>query len=300
MGFIKEVYSDNRAGLVVVFRQGSTSSNYFDGDSVEAAMKYFNLYLKDNEIFIKTEDETAINNLGIEAKDAEEFRSSVDLILNSLDDEQAIQLPILFPLWKIEVEYKVDERIRYNNKIYKVLQNHTSQENWTPALAPSLFAALLIDEVNGTILEWIQPDSTNPYSNGDKVIHNQKFWISTADNNIWEPGALLTPWKEYIVNWENGVAYAFNQKVVYENITYISLINSNTSLPTDSNYWEEYIEIPDEETIEIFEWTQPDASSAYSIGDKVIFNGEVYESVIDNNVWSPADYPAGWEKIIEE
>ena len=199
MGFIKEVYSDNRAGLVVVFRQGSTSSNYFDGDSVEAAMKYFNLYLKDNEMFIKTEDETAINNLGIEAKDAEEFRSSVDLILNSLDDEQAIQLPILFPLWKTEVEYKVDERIRYNNKIYKVLQNHTSQENWTPALAPSLFAALLIDEVNGTILEWIQPDSTNPYSNGDKVIHNQKFWISTADNNIWEPGALLTPWKEYTI-----------------------------------------------------------------------------------------------------
>ena len=33
-----------------------------------------------------------------------------------------------------------------------------------------------------------QPDSTNPYSKGDKVTHNGKMWVSTIDNNVWEPG----------------------------------------------------------------------------------------------------------------
>jgi hypothetical protein len=32
-------------------------------------------------------------------------------------------------------------------------------------------------------------------------------------------------------------------------------------------------------------------------GDKVTFNGEHYESLIDNNTWSPADYPSGWNKV---
>ena len=55
----------------------------------------------------------------------------------------------------------------------------------------------------------------------------------------------------------------------------------------------------DEETGEILEWGQPDSTNAYSIGDKVLFEGATYESLIDNNVWSPADYPAGWNLITE-
>ena len=51
---------------------------------------------------------------------------------------------------------------------------------------------------------------------------------------------------------------------------------------------------------DIAEWEQPNGASAYSIGDKVLFEGSVYESLIDNNVWSPVDYPAGWSEIIEE
>jgi len=33
------------------------------------------------------------------------------------------------------------------------------------------------------------------------------------------------------------------------------------------------------------------------IGDKVLFNDKVYESTIDNNIWSPAAYPAGWREV---
>ena len=91
MGFIKEVYSGNRAGLVVAFGRGETSANYFNGDSVEEAIKYFNIYLKNNEMYIKTEDEKAISNLGIKAEDAPEFRATVDAIIVTLTDDTKIK-----------------------------------------------------------------------------------------------------------------------------------------------------------------------------------------------------------------
>jgi hypothetical protein len=53
--------------------------------------------------------------------------------------------------------------------------------------------------------------------------------------------------------------------------------------------------IPDANVIP--EWEQPDSTNPYMKGDRVMFNGEVYESAIDNNVWSPAAYPGGWIKI---
>ena len=46
------------------------------------------------------------------------------------------------------------------------------------------------------------------------------------------------------------------------------------------------------------EWEQPDSTNAYQIGDKVKFEGKVYESTIANNVWSPAAYPGGWREIV--
>lgn len=44
------------------------------------------------------------------------------------------------------------------------------------------------------------------------------------------------------------------------------------------------------------EWAQPlGAADAYSAGDIVSYNGTLYRSLIDGNVWSPEAYPAGWE-----
>ena len=46
------------------------------------------------------------------------------------------------------------------------------------------------------------------------------------------------------------------------------------------------------------EWKQPAGGhDAYQKGDKVMFGGKVYESLIDANVWSPTGYPAGWQMI---
>lgn len=105
----------------------------------------------------------------------------------SATDEQALAVPNLYPAWKESKAYVSGERILYNNVLYKVLQDHTSQADWTPDAAPSLFAKVLIPDTN-VVPAWEQPESTNPYMLGDKVTHNNKTWESTCDNNVWEPG----------------------------------------------------------------------------------------------------------------
>ena len=112
------------------------------------------------------------------------------------DDEEALQVQCLYKQWDKQIgkELQVGEYIQYEGQLYKVLQVHTVQEGWTPVAAPSLFAKVLVDPSGETILAWEQPDSTNPYMKGDKVKHNEKVWISTIDNNVWEPG--VYGWEE--------------------------------------------------------------------------------------------------------
>ena len=119
---------------------------------------------------------------------ARKLRPYIEKAALSLSDEDALEAKELYPQWSGNgISYKVDDRIRYEGVLYKVLLAHTSQEGWTPSVSPSLFAKVLIPDEN-TIPEWEQPDSTNPYQIGDKVTHNGKTWENTVANNVWEPG----------------------------------------------------------------------------------------------------------------
>ena len=106
------------------------------------------------------------------------------------DDTEALSLQILYKQWDTQIgkTLQVGEYINYNEILYKVLQEHTVQEDWTPDASPSLFAKVLVDPTGETILEWEQPESTNPYMKGDKVTHNGQTYVSDIDNNVWEPG----------------------------------------------------------------------------------------------------------------
>lgn len=106
----------------------------------------------------------------------------------SATDEQALSVPTLYPAWRSGVRYAAGQRVIFYGVLYKVLQDHTSQDDWTPDAASSLFAQVLIADAN-VIPEWVQPDSTNAYAKGDKVTHNGKTWVSDYGNNVWEPGA---------------------------------------------------------------------------------------------------------------
>ena len=124
-------------------------------------------------------------------KEALRYRQIIEQMSQSLDDETALEAVVLFPEWEVGKTYEVDQRVKRSGILYRVQIAHTSQEDWTPEAAPSLFAKVLISE-DGTVLAWEQPDSTNPYMKGDKVMHNGNTWVSLVDNNVWEPGAVGT------------------------------------------------------------------------------------------------------------
>ena len=125
--------------------------------------------------------------------EAEAIVAALVNLRESATDEQALSVPVLYPAWRSGVDYVTGQRVLHGGVLYKALQDHTSQDDWTPDAAPSLFARVLIPDATA-IPEWEQPDSTNPYMSGDKVSHNGSTWVSTIDNNVWEPG--VYGWEE--------------------------------------------------------------------------------------------------------
>ena len=105
------------------------------------------------------------------------------------DDAKSDSVPAtLFPLWNPGEEYVVGYRVRYEDDIYRVLQAHTSQIDWTPDIVPALYAKLRGGQVDPTIDEWSQPTAENPYMSGDRVYHPKPLmWESLIDSNVWEP-----------------------------------------------------------------------------------------------------------------
>lgn len=115
------------------------------------------------------------------------MRAFIEQAAQSLDDAAALQAVCLHPHWATGQAYAAGYKVQHGGILYKCVQAHTSQADWTPDAAPSLWAKVLIPDPN-VIPEWVQPESTNPYANGDKVTHNGKTWVSDYDNNVWEPG----------------------------------------------------------------------------------------------------------------
>lgn len=118
---------------------------------------------------------------------AKQLRKLLIKQADNLPDEEILNVPCFVEKWKAGISYVTGKRLKYNDVIYRVLQDHTSQDDWTPDVAPSLFSKILIPDET-VVPEWEQPDSTNPYMTGDKVTHNGSTWASTCDNNVWEPG----------------------------------------------------------------------------------------------------------------
>lgn len=127
---------------------------------------------------------------------ARQLRTTIEELTVNLDDEKALEAVELFPAWKVGTQYQIDDRVRYDGVLYKVLQAHTSQADWTPDTAVSLFIRVLIPEPS-IIPVWEQPTAENAYMTGDKVHYptsEDSIYESTIDNNVWSPEAYPQGW----------------------------------------------------------------------------------------------------------
>ncbi len=126
-------------------------------------------------------------------KRANEVKAKMIDIATDFDDGEAFNYPEFFPNWITDHNYVTGDRVKYGEYLYKCLQNHTSQDDWTPDVAVSLWVKVADPSVEWP--EWVQPTGAqDAYPLGAKVSHNEKHWQSTVANNVWEPG--IYGWEE--------------------------------------------------------------------------------------------------------
>lgn len=119
---------------------------------------------------------------------ARQLRPLIEKAAVSLPDEDALEAVELFPAWVIGMSYAADERVGYADKLYRCVQSHTSQADWTPDATPALWTEVAKP---GEIPVWKQPTGAqDAYQKGDKVHYptaDDPVYISTVDNNVWSP-----------------------------------------------------------------------------------------------------------------
>lgn len=124
-----------------------------------------------------------------------QYRASIEAAAALQTDEAALENILLYPNWAPDIVVSVGDRYRYNNTLYKCVQGHATQSDWTPDVTPALWTVVSLEEWP----EWVQPTGAqDAYAKDDKVSHNDKHWISLVDANVWEPGAVGTEalWSE--------------------------------------------------------------------------------------------------------
>ena len=116
--------------------------------------------------------------------EAEAIVAALVKLRESATDEQALSVPVLYPAWRSGVGYVTGQRVQHGGTLYKCVQAHTSQADWTPGATPALWVVVSIDEYP----EWVQPTGAHDaYNTGDKVSYNGKRYVCTIDANTYAP-----------------------------------------------------------------------------------------------------------------
>jgi len=122
---------------------------------------------------------------------ARKIRADMNAVTATLTDEQGLELIALFEPWALKA-YAVGDRVRHGDKLYKCVQAHTAQDNWTPDVTPALWTPISVEEYP----LWVQPTGAHDaYNTGDKVIYGGKVYESIIDGNTWNPLDYPQGWK---------------------------------------------------------------------------------------------------------
>lgn len=140
---------------------------------------------------IKREQEAA----AIAAAETKLAEVSREALLADVDDEVALSMVCLYPVWQTGQTYKAGQRLRFGDGGFvKVLQDHTSQADWLPDATPSLYS--VISDPAEEWPEFKQPTGAHDvYMAGDKTTYKGEHYTCKADNTAHSP-------EEYPEAWE--------------------------------------------------------------------------------------------------
>ena len=124
------------------------------------------------------------------AAEARRLREMIETAIQFVDDRAALGFVALHPAWSPKkAEYAAGLRLRYRDRLYRVLQDHESQEAWNPEEATTLFEPVRLEEKASD-----EAEQTGPYMMGDRAVFDGKTYASLIDNNIWT-------YEEYPQGW---------------------------------------------------------------------------------------------------
>ena len=133
---------------------------------------------------------------------AEQFRKALQMFAASLDDEKALEVATIYDEWQEGKTYTVGEFVRYGEsstgdpQLYKVVQAHTAQADWTPDNTASLYDAIGLNAEGYPV--WSQPTGAHDaYNKGDIVDYNGTLYVSLIDGNAYSPDAYPAGWEVY-------------------------------------------------------------------------------------------------------
>lgn len=136
----------------------------------------------------------------------------------------------------------------------------------------------------------------------EEYVDERDTLIAELAPTLTDEQAARVPWA--YAEWSADASYSADERVSYQGSVYRCLQAHDAQeawTPTDApSLWANVRQPSGEATDEppTYEpWEQPDSTNPYMTGDRVEHEGSVYESTIDNNVWSPTDYPAGWALV---
>lgn len=129
-----------------------------------------------------------------------QMRCALQMFAQTLSDEKALQIPTIYPVYEVGRTYKVDELISYGTnsvgdpQLYRIIQDHTSQADWTPDATPALYTPIGLTEEGYPV--WSQPSGAqDAYNTGDIVNYNGTLYKSLIDGNVWSPEAYPAGWE---------------------------------------------------------------------------------------------------------
>lgn len=133
---------------------------------------------------------------------AEHFRKALQLFAATLTDEQAMEVATVYPKYAVGKTYKADEMFTYgvnevgDPQLYRVVQGHTSQADWTPDKTPALYTPIGLNDAGYPV--WSQPTGAHDaYNVGDVVDYNGTLYKSLINGNIHSPDAYPQGWEVY-------------------------------------------------------------------------------------------------------
>ena len=133
---------------------------------------------------------------------AEQMRRALQMFAQSLTDEEAMEIATVYPTYVVGKLYKAEEMFSYGeNKVgdpqlYRVVQEHTSQEDWIPSETPALYTPIGLNDAGYPI--FAQPTgSHDAYNTGDIVDYNGVLYKSLIDGNVYAPDAYPAGWEVY-------------------------------------------------------------------------------------------------------